>query len=96
MYMSDNEVAAFCTFTISSAVVIISVAKMWIGKRAVRGPEAAPQALAAIEQRLERIETAVDAMSVEVERISEGQRFTTKILSERSEASAWSRATRSR
>lgn len=36
--------------------------------------------------RLQRIEAAVDAMSVEVERISEGQRFVTKVLSERSSA----------
>ena len=32
--------------------------------------------------RLERIEQAVDAIAVEVERISEGQRFTTKVMSE--------------
>jgi len=32
--------------------------------------------------RLERIEQAVDAIAVEVERISEGQRFTTKIMAE--------------
>lgn len=32
--------------------------------------------------RLERIEQGVEAMSTEVERISEGQRFTTKLLSE--------------
>jgi hypothetical protein len=38
----------------------------------------------AMEARLERIEQAVDAIAVEVERISEGQRFTTKLLSERS------------
>lgn len=36
--------------------------------------------------RLLRIESAVDAMSVEVERISEGQRFVTKVLTERSSA----------
>jgi hypothetical protein len=35
------------------------------------------------EQRLARIEQAVDAIAVEVERISEGQRFTTRLLSER-------------
>ena len=34
--------------------------------------------------RLQRIEAAVDAMSVEVERISEGQRFVTRVLAERS------------
>jgi hypothetical protein len=32
--------------------------------------------------RLERIEQAVDAIAVEVERISEGQRFATKVMSE--------------
>ena len=39
-----------------------------------------------ITDRLNRIESAVDAMSVEVERISEGQRFVTKVLTERSSA----------
>jgi hypothetical protein len=33
--------------------------------------------------RLERIEQAIDAMSLEVERIAEGQRFVTRLMSER-------------
>jgi len=33
--------------------------------------------------RLERMEQAIDSIAVEVERISEGQRFTTKLLAER-------------
>jgi hypothetical protein len=41
-----------------------------------------PQVPAEVMSRLERIEQAVDAIAVEVERISEGQRFTTKLLSE--------------
>ena len=32
--------------------------------------------------RLERMEQAIDAIAVEVERISEGQRFVTKLISE--------------
>ena len=36
--------------------------------------------------RLERMVTAIDSIAVEVERISEGQRFTTKLLSERQQA----------
>jgi hypothetical protein len=36
-----------------------------------------------VAARLERIEQAVDAVAIEVERISEGQRFTTKLLSDR-------------
>jgi len=36
------------------------------------------------DSRLKRIENAVEAIAIEVERISENQRFTTKLLSERS------------
>ena len=43
-------------------------------------PEALPQA--DVVARLERIEHAVETMAVEIERISEGQRFTNRIVSE--------------
>ena len=36
-----------------------------------------------VTARLERMEQAIDSIAVEVERISEGQRFTTKLLAER-------------
>lgn len=39
-------------------------------------------------ERLQRLEGAVDAIAVEIERISEGQRFVTKILTEGSPRSA--------
>jgi hypothetical protein len=45
--------------------------------------DALPRANPETDERLERIEQAVDAMAVEVERISEGQRFVTKLLAER-------------
>ena len=35
--------------------------------------------------RLERMEQAIDAIAVEVERIAEGQRFTSKLLASRAE-----------
>jgi hypothetical protein len=41
-----------------------------------------PAALTETAQRLERLEGAVDTIAVEIERISEGQRFVTKLLSE--------------
>jgi Na+/glutamate symporter len=37
--------------------------------------------------RLERIEQAIETVAIEVERISEGQRFTTRLLSEGKSAS---------
>jgi hypothetical protein len=54
----------------------------WRGKRGAAAPELTAK-LDAIADRLTRLDTAVDAMSVEIERISEGQRFTTKLLAER-------------
>ena len=36
-----------------------------------------------VTARLERMEQAIESIALEVERISEGQRFTTKLLSER-------------
>jgi hypothetical protein len=36
-----------------------------------------------VTSRLERMEQAIDSIAVEVERISEGQRFTTKLLSDK-------------
>jgi Co/Zn/Cd efflux system component len=38
-----------------------------------------------IDERLSRIENAIEAMSIEVERISEGQRFVTHLLAERND-----------
>ena len=48
----------------------------------------APREPSDVSQRLERIEQAIEAMSIEVERISEGQRFTTKLLSSRADGAA--------
>jgi hypothetical protein len=38
------------------------------------------------DDRLARLEQAVESIAIEVERISEGQRFTTKLLTERAQA----------
>ena len=50
--------------------------------------EADPRLGTDVAARLERIEQAVDAIAIEMERVSEGQRFTTKLLAERSGARA--------
>ena len=41
-----------------------------------------PRLPSEVTDRLERMERAIDSVAIEVERISEGQRFTTKLLSE--------------
>ena len=50
-------------------------------KRASR-PAPPPMVFNEMAQRLERVEGSVDAIALEIERISEGQRFVTKLLSE--------------
>lgn len=40
---------------------------------------------AELRERMERMEQALDAIAVQVERIAEGQRFTTKLLSEQAQ-----------
>ena len=58
----------------------------FFGRRQYRGEDRASASLA--DSRLSRLEQAVDAIAVEVERISEGQRFTTKLLSEQARQSS--------
>ncbi|HLA90236.1 MAG TPA: hypothetical protein VJL28_07400 [Gemmatimonadaceae bacterium] len=54
--------------------------------RRIEGARQAPAALPSdVAERLDRIERAVEAVALEVERISEGQRFVTKLLAERAE-----------
>jgi hypothetical protein len=48
-----------------------------------RPKDAVPRADDVIVPRLDRLEQAVDAIAIEIERISEGQRFVTRVLAER-------------
>jgi hypothetical protein len=54
-----------------------------------------PQLSGDVAARMERMEHAIDAIAIEVERISEGQRFTTKLLSETRGANALPATSRS-
>lgn len=45
-------------------------------------------AMSQLDARLGRMEQAIDSMAIEVERISEGQRFTSKLLAERGDRPA--------
>jgi len=45
-------------------------------------PALSPEVL----ERLERIEQAVDSIAIEIERVSEGQRYTTRLMSEQRQA----------
>jgi hypothetical protein len=54
-----------------------------IGRRMEHRAITTDPSRAEITERMERMEQALDAIAVQVERIAEGQRFTTKLLSDR-------------
>ena len=68
----------------AATAVGLPVAKAY-ARRLDRGPSE-PSVPPELQSRLERMEQALDSIAIEVERISEGQRFTTKLLAERSKA----------
>lgn len=60
---------------------VTSIAYYWFNRGARKGE--APRELAGMDARLRRIEQAVDAIAIEIERVSEGQRFVTRLLADR-------------
>lgn len=69
-------------FMIVAIVLGFPIVRM-LTKRIEKQSVPPPQIPADVTARLERIEQSIDAVALEVERIAEGQRFTTKLLSER-------------
>ena len=75
------ELAATALATAAGALVLWGIAR-WITARTAR-PTVSAQRESLDDSRLARLETAVDAIAVEVERISESQRFATKMMAQR-------------
>ena len=86
MYADPGEIIGILGSLTIVGAVLYPIARA-LAKR-IEGRPAAAQIAPATDARLDRIEHAVEAIAVEVERISEGQRFTTKLLAERSPAEA--------
>ena len=82
MRFEEMIVAISVTAIISFSIVRIVTAVLTRNRQPTL-----PASAERTDERLARIEHAVDAIAVEVERISEGQRFTTKLLSEKSRES---------
>lgn len=81
MQLSPLMVPITLFVCIAAASIGIPIARAY-ARRLERGPrdEAMPLEL---KTRLERMEQALDSIAIEVERISEAQRFTTKLLAEK-------------
>ncbi|HSQ29950.1 MAG TPA: hypothetical protein VLN49_08880 [Gemmatimonadaceae bacterium] len=79
---ADPDMVVGVSFVLALSFVLpISIA---IAKRVWRGKsQAAAPMTDEIAPRLDRLEQAVDAVAIEIERISESQRFVTRILAER-------------
>jgi hypothetical protein len=82
---SGQLTALFIVFIVCVLAPIgLSLARaIWKGSSRQPPP---PMVLNEMSQRLERVEGAVDTIALEIERISEGQRFVTKLLSENQQA----------
>jgi hypothetical protein len=79
MIVDPGEVAIVAIVFGTTAGTIISLVRMKMRASEQRSKIADP----GTDERLYRIEQAVDAMALEIERMAESQRFTARLLSER-------------
>lgn len=66
-------------FTVIVIWLGLPIIKVWADRKK---QEPDPRMLAT-DERLARMEQAIESMAIEIERISEGQRFVTRLLAER-------------
>jgi hypothetical protein len=78
----DPEPIFICFILFVMSPIALSISRL-VWRRGSRMGSSAPALASDSSQRLERIEQAMDAIAIEVERVSEGQRFVTRLLSER-------------
>jgi hypothetical protein len=82
----DNDVLMFAQVMTVIVASVGSFVVIGLGARMLwrAGSRVKPQIQHPVDEaRMERLEAAVDAIAIEVERISESQRFTVNLLSER-------------
>jgi hypothetical protein len=78
----DPEPIIICFILFVLSPLALSISRL-LWKRGSRMATQAPGMRVESGERLERIEQGMDAIAIEVERVSEGQRFVTRLLSER-------------
>jgi hypothetical protein len=76
----DISIAFF--FTVAAIIILLPFARALARRMDRRSVQQVPPEVSA---QLEHLNRAVDAIALEVERISEGQRFTTRLLTEQRE-----------
>ena len=78
----QNVMTVVGVFTVFVLFPLAVAASRFIWRRASKVPAQTVALSPQIDQRLERLEQGVDAIAIEIERITEGQRFVTKLLAE--------------
>ena len=85
--MSDPDLVVLLSIqsaTLGAVAIGFAVAWVRTRERLIRAQQRSPaDPLASSDARLDRLEQAVESIAIEIERISEGQRFTARLLSER-------------
>ena len=82
----DEDIVVPIAFFATAIIISIAVplVRAWIRRMDRQSVQSLPSA--DTNARLERIEQAIEAMAVEVERIAEGQRFVTRLMTDNREA----------
>jgi len=81
MNVLANDLAIAIVFALTGWML-----KTWLSHREkMKGLSMTKEGLATSDQRLARVEQAVEAIAIEIERISEGQRYVTKLLDQRAQ-----------
>jgi hypothetical protein len=78
------DIAGAFFFTIAAIIIGLPIARAFARRMDRKGGVA--QIPSEVSSQLAQLNQAVDAIALEVERISEGQRFTTRLLSEQRDA----------
>ncbi len=86
--MIDEDILAIGGFFFTAIVITLGLplVRAWVRRQDRLG--VTTPAEEERDRRMARMEAAVESMAVEIERISEGQRFVTKLLAEREQRSA--------
>ena len=85
MAASPQNIGALIAVVFAGTSVLVLV-RAWARK--IENQSKLPKVPQENAERMERMERAIDSVAIEVERISENQRFLTKLLSERGEHAA--------
>ena len=81
--MDENTMVIAVTGIIVNGLVIAVLGRAWLSRRRLPPPPIPDQRLENIEMRLVELQQAVDDVAIEMERVAEGQRFTARLLAER-------------